>query len=198
MPNAAEVISTVDVTSTADHGRSPLRCHIDGLGAAETGGRFARKTTVFPPARPEWGMLYDVVERPGSMTPAEVRTAYEARLQEVVAERGAEAVAKASGVDEARLEAIEAGESPTLTLSEAAAVLSTAEGAPDAESIVRETRDQLLLGMTTGVVDVDAVASNVDLDLSGQEVQQAIEGRTDLTLDELAAIHQFVAARNER
>jgi hypothetical protein len=54
------------------------------------------------------------------------------------------------------------------------------------------------MGMTTGVVDVDTIASNVDLDLSGQEVQQAIEGRIPMTLDELAAIHGYIAGRNAR
>jgi hypothetical protein len=52
------------------------------------------------------------------------------------------------------------------------------------------------MGMTTGVLDVDTIASNVDLDLSGQEIQQAIEGRIRMTLDELASIHGYVAGRN--
>jgi hypothetical protein len=53
------------------------------------------------------------------------------------------------------------------------------------------------MAMTTGVVDVDTLAANVDLDLSGQEVQQALEGRAEMTLEQLAAIHQFLAARND-
>ncbi|MFB6129708.1 MAG: DUF5791 family protein [Salinigranum sp.] len=143
-------------------------------------------------------MLYDAVERPGSTTPAALCEAYEAEVRDVVAAGGVEAVADAAGVDEDRLAALADGGSPTLSLSEAAAVLATQKGAPDDETIVREVRDHLLMAMTTGVVDVDTVASNVDLDLSGQEIQQAIEGRVELTLAELAAIHRFVASRNER
>jgi hypothetical protein len=143
-------------------------------------------------------MLHDAVDRPGSATPAEVRAAYEDELRGVVEAEGVDAVAAETGIDADRLSALAAGESPTLTLGEAVSILAAAEGAPDAETIAREVRDHLLMGMTTGVLDVDTIASNVDLDLSGQEIQQAVEGRIDPTLAELAAIHRFVATRNER
>jgi hypothetical protein len=50
------------------------------------------------------------------------------------------------------------------------------------------------MGMTTGVLDVDTIAAEIDVDLTGQEVQQALEGRTEMTLTELAAIHRFIDA----
>ena len=143
-------------------------------------------------------MLYDAVERPGQKTPAELRAAYEAQLREVVESAGVETVAADAGLDEERLTALAAGESPEFTLSEAAAVLAVDEDRPDAEAITAEIRDHLLLGMTTGVLDVDAIASNVAIDLSGQEIQQAIEGRIDPSLAELAAIQQFIEERNDR
>ena len=143
-------------------------------------------------------MLHDVVDRPGEKTPAELRAAYEAQLRQVVESEGAETVAAETGVDEERLAALAGGESPEFTLSEAAAVLAVSEDNPDAETITLEIRDHLLLGMTTGVLDVDTIASNVDLDLTGQEIQQAIEGRMDPSLAELAAIHRFIATRNDR
>lgn len=142
-------------------------------------------------------MLHDVVENAGSQPPEELRAAYEAELAAVVEERGVEPVATESGVDEERLEALVDGESPEFTVEEAAAVLA-ARGDVDADVVVAELRDHLLMGMTTGVLDVDTVASNVDLDLSGQEVQQSLEGRRPTTLRELAAVHQFIDARNER
>ena len=43
---------------------------------------------------------------------------------------------------------------------------------------------------------VDTIASNVDLDLSGQEIQQALEGRVPMTLAQLAAVHRFIDSRN--
>jgi hypothetical protein len=142
-------------------------------------------------------MLHDAVENPAARTPAELRAAYEESLRTVVAAHGAAEVAAASGVEEATLSALAAGDSPELTVEEAAAVLAV-DADVAAADIVFELRDHLLLGMTTGVLDVDTLASEAPLDLSGQEVQQAIEGRTSMTLGQLAAIQHTVAARADR
>ena len=82
-------------------------------------------------------------------------------------------------------------------LTAAAALAALNDDTPDAEAIVLETRDHLLMGMTTAVLDVDAVAAELDADLTGQEVQQAIEGRIDMTLPELAAIQSVIEQRLE-
>lgn len=140
-------------------------------------------------------MFYDAADEPGSLTPAELRAAYEAELAAVVDAEGVETVATESGLDRETIEAVAAGESPELTLSEAAAVLAVAEGAPDAESIAVEVRDHLLMGMTTAVLDVDTIGAEIDADLSGKEVQQILEGRMPARLDQLAAIHRLIAER---
>ena len=142
-------------------------------------------------------MLYDAADDPGGLSPGALREAYEAQLRSVVDAVGAETAAADSGVDPDRIRAIEAGAVPDLRVADAAAVLALDDDRPDAESIVLELRDHLLMAMTTGVVDVDTLAANVDLNLSGQEVQQALEGRTEMTLAQLAAIHRFLAARND-
>jgi len=142
-------------------------------------------------------MLYDTVDEPGTLSPRQLHDAYEEELRTVIDAHGAERVADETGLSAETLAALADGDSPTLTLSEAASVLAV-DADLDADSIVQEVRDHLLMGMTTGVLDVDTIASNVDLDLSGQEIQQAIEGRIRLTLAELAAIHNYVAGRNAR
>jgi tartrate dehydratase beta subunit/fumarate hydratase class I family protein len=139
-------------------------------------------------------MLHDVVADPGERSPAELRAEYDALLQSVVESVGADRVVAETDLSEETVEAVSAGESVALTVSEAAAVLGLSEDVPDADVVVLELRDHLLMGMTTGVLDVDTIAAEIDVDLTGQEVQQALEGRTEMTLDELAAIHQFVAA----
>ncbi|AXG06501.1 hypothetical protein DU500_08745 [Haloplanus rubicundus] len=143
-------------------------------------------------------MLYDAADEPETLSPEQLRDAYERELRAVVDARGVETVAAEAGVEAETIAALLDGGSSTLTLSEAAAILAVDDDAPDADAIVQEVRDRLLMGMTTGVVDVDTIASNVDLDLSGQEVQQAIEGRIPMTLAELAAIHGYIAGRNAR
>lgn len=143
-------------------------------------------------------MLYDAADDPARLTPTELREAYEAQLRAVVADRGVAAVAADTGVDADLLESLADGSAPQFRVEDAAAVLALDESRPDAEAIVLELRDHLLMAMTTGVVDVDTIASNVDLDLSGQEIQQTLEGRTAMTLAQLAAIQQYLAERNDR
>ena len=80
------------------------------------------------------------------------------------------------------------GPADTLDLADAAAILATASASVSAETIIAEVRDHLLLLMTLAVVDVDTLAGSIEADLTGQEVQQAIEGRTRLPLPVLAEL----------
>jgi hypothetical protein len=141
-------------------------------------------------------MLYDVAEDAGSLSRTELRRTYDRRLVAAIEAVGAERAATEAGVAREHVDALLDDESPDLTLEEAAALLALDPDVRDAETVVLETRDDLLMGMTTGVMDVDAVAGDIEVDLTGQEVQQAIEGRTMMTLDQLAAIHRAIAARN--
>jgi hypothetical protein len=143
-------------------------------------------------------MLQDAADEPEALSPGQLRDAYDAELQAVIDARGVDAVAAAADLPTETVAAIAEDRSPSLTVSDAAAILAVDADGRSADSIVQEVRDHLLMGMTTGVLDVDTIATNVDLDLSGQEIQQAIEGRIPMTLDELAAVHGYVASRNAR
>jgi hypothetical protein len=140
-------------------------------------------------------MLHDVVADPAGHSPEELRAAYEDRLRTAVTDVGTDEAAEAAGVDADAVAALAAGESPALTVEEAAALLGLEDGM-DSEVVVAELRNHLLMGMSTGVLDVDTIASNVELDLSGQEIQQALEGRVPMTLAQLAAVHRFIDSRN--
>ncbi|MFW5939085.1 MAG: DUF5791 family protein [Halolamina sp.] len=140
-------------------------------------------------------MLYDAVEGGDEISPAALHAAYYEELTAVVAELGVDAVARETGLDRATVAAIDAGETPELTLDAAAEVLSLASGAPDADTIAWEARDHVLMGMTTAVVDVDTIAREADTDLDGKEIQQAIEGRLPTTLEQFATIQAYVDAR---
>lgn len=140
-------------------------------------------------------MLYDVVPEPGELDHGELRAQYEAELRAVIEAVGAEAAAERAGVDLRTVEALAAGESPTVTLEEAAALLALGEDAPDAESIADMAREELLMGMTTAVLDVDAVESGIDGEIEAREVQRKVEGRAPVTLAEFARLHQFIESR---
>jgi hypothetical protein len=138
-------------------------------------------------------MLRGEFESAGASTPAELRTAYEELLGEVVDRIGAETVAEGSGADAETVEALAAGESPEVTLETAAAILAAEDGRPDAETIEMEALDILLMGMTTAVLDVEAVAAGIDDEMEPKEIQQKIEGRYPITLGEYARLHAFIA-----
>lgn len=140
-------------------------------------------------------MLYDAVDDAGDRSPAELRRAYAEELAAVVNDLGVDTVADGTSLNRATVEAIVSGEEPEVTLAEAAEVLALAEDAPDADAIAWEARDHLLMGMTVGVLDVDTVAAEIETDLDGKEVQQAIEGRMPMTLTQYAKLHAFIASR---
>ena len=137
-------------------------------------------------------MFHDVAEDPGSLAPEELLDLYEAELVGVIEEHGVAEVAGSSGVDESTLRALESGDSPELNLEEASAVMAVAEGTADAETIATVSRDALLMGMTTAVLDVEAVESGIGGRLEAREIQSKIEGRFPLTLGEFALLQQYI------
>lgn len=144
---------------------------------------------------PNGGMLHEAVDDPAGADADAVLAAYRRELSAAVDEGGADAVAEATPLDADTLAAVADGEAVELTLAQAAAILATSQEAPGSDVIVAEVRDHLMLGMTTGILDVDTVAAEIDADLTGKEVQQALEGRTPVTLSRLAALQSFIAAQ---
>ena len=142
-------------------------------------------------------MLHTVADDAADLSAAGLQTAYETRLQEILDTVGVETADAETDLDRDTLAGVADGEAADLTLTEAAAIAALDDEFPDAEAIVLETRDHLLMGMTTAVLDVDAIAANLDVGLTGQEVQQAIEGRVEMPVAELAAIQSVIEQRLE-
>lgn len=140
-------------------------------------------------------MLHTVADELSDLSPSALQTAYEDRLRAVITAAGAETVAAETDIDVDRLDDLAAGETPSFSLTEAGAILAVDDETPDVDAIVYELRDHLLMGMTTSVLDVDTIAANVDTDLTAQEVQQAIEGRAEMTLAQLAEIQSVIDSR---
>jgi len=136
--------------------------------------------------------MFHEVANAGKLSPDELRGRYDDQLAAVVDEYGIEEVSEVSGVEREVVEALAASDSPDITLEEGATVLAVAEDEPDAEAIVMETRDHLLMGMTTAVLDVEAVESGIDGAFDAREIQQKIEGRLRMTLDELAQLQSYI------
>ena len=140
-------------------------------------------------------MLRDAVDLPGEQTPAELQERYNELLVETVRAVGQNEVQQAPGVEAQQVDALLAGESPSLTLGEAAAILATREDRPDADTIAAEARDILLMGMSMAVLDVEALASGIDDQMEPREIQQKVEGRYPMTLKEYALMHSYIEQR---
>ena len=140
-------------------------------------------------------MLRGEFESAGEQSTDELRSAYGAQLAETIEAIGVDTVVERSGVDRGVVEAVAAGEEPELTLAAAAAILAADPEQPDGEALKTDALDILLMGMTTAVVDVDAVATGLNDEMDPKEIQQKVEGRYPIPLGEYAAIHHFLESR---
>jgi hypothetical protein len=139
-------------------------------------------------------MLQDPIDA-DTVTPEELCDRYVGAVRDAVAAAGAGTAADRTGVDADRLEALLEGEAGgEWTVEEAANLLALTEGV-DPEVVLAEVRDHLMLSMSTAVLDVDAVAANLDGELSAREIQAKMEGRLPMTLREYARIHHYVASQ---
>jgi len=131
----------------------------------------------------------------GEQSPASLQSAYEAALAEAVRSVGIETAAAETELDREALAALVDGDAPELTLAEAAAILALDDGRPPADAVEAEARDILLMGMSTAVLDVEALAAGIDDAMDPKEIQQKVEGRYPLTLGEYAILHAFIESR---
>ncbi|MCY4731753.1 hypothetical protein KY092_14435 [Natronomonas gomsonensis] len=140
-------------------------------------------------------MFHEVVDAPGEYTPEELYELYVAELVAAIESHGVEEIAERAGVEMGTLRALLDGEEPELTLEEGASILAVLADTPDAETIATLSRDALLMGMTTAVLDVEAVESGVGGQLEAREIQSKVEGRFPMTLREFALLHQFIESK---
>lgn len=141
----------------------------------------------------------------GERDPEELLAAYLDVLSDVIDEHGTEVVVAETELSRTTVDALAGGTASgddavaiqragEITLADAAAVLALSGEFPDADAVAAQARDILLMGMTTAVMDVDAVAARLGGDLGPKTIQQKIEGRHPITLDEYARIHHLLEA----
>jgi hypothetical protein len=139
-------------------------------------------------------MTLQEVSREDTEDPTLIRQAYKNTLQEAITQAGADTIASETTVEADRIAAITDGNIGDLRLRQAAEIAAVRSDMA-ADTIIAEIRDDLLMGMATAVLDVDTVAAKTDLDLTGQEIQQALEGRTRMTMTELSSIQAVISTR---
>ncbi|WP_435094702.1 DUF5791 family protein [Halorubrum sp. N11] len=128
------------------------------------------------------------------VTAAALLASFETLVSEAVTEAGRDRIAEETGVDGDAIDAAADGTVAALRLEDGAAIVAVPSDR-DVDTVVAEVRDHLLMGMATAVLDVDTLAAAIDADLTGQEVQQALEGRAPMTLGQLAEIMAVIERR---
>lgn len=142
-------------------------------------------------------MFHEVVEGDASGDAAsadDLLGAFEAMVRDAAATVGRETLTEEAGISESTARAVVSGDVSSVTVTDGATVLA-ADADRDADAVVAEIRDHLLMGMTMAVLDVDTIAARIDADLTGQEVQQALEGRSAMTLGQLAEVMAVIERR---
>lgn len=131
-------------------------------------------------------MLADPVD---AETPEELLQEYADALSAAVEAAGAATVEAETSLDAATVEAAES-DPAAVTVEDAAEVLALDDDR-NGDDVLAEVRDVLLLGMSSAVLDVEAIAADLD-GLDAGEIQAKVEGRHPMTLEEYARIRHYV------
>lgn len=138
-------------------------------------------------------MLREPVDAPPDASPHSIQQQYEQRLADLITAKGITEAATATGLDEETVEAVATQSGAELSLEDAAILAGLAENAPEPEAILTDIRDTLLLEMSSAMLTVDRLATDLALDLDPKEIQAKIEGRQPMTLGEYALLRQYLA-----
>jgi hypothetical protein len=141
-------------------------------------------------------MLVDEIADPDALTPADLRAEYEAAIVAVVEAVGVETAAAETDVSRETLDALLDGAQPPLSIEEATQLLALDPETPDAETLLLGIRDSVMLGMSTAVMDVDAMEAGLPIEMEARDIQQKIEGRQRMTLAEYAEFAHYIASEN--
>jgi hypothetical protein len=136
-------------------------------------------------------MFHELVDSDGR-GPEELHDRYLRLLGDVLRAVDLDRAASETGIDPQTLREIVDGGAPEMTLEEAAAVLALDEDRPDAETIAAIARDELLMGMSAAVLDVEAIESGIGGELEAREIQSKVEGRFPMTLREFALLYEYI------
>jgi len=138
-------------------------------------------------------MLTDPVDAEAE-TPASLFNAYRTALESILDGRDVETAAEKTDVDTETLATVQQQDAESVTLEDATEILALPADSLDAEARRLELRDHIMLLMSSAVMDVEALETGLGGALDARELQQKIEGRSPMTLEEYARIHHYLAS----
>jgi hypothetical protein len=140
-------------------------------------------------------MTNELLDTPAEASPRAVKQEYIQRLAALISRKGISEVVATTGLDKDTVTAVATQSGAELSLADAAAIAALANNAPDADTIISELRDTLLLEMSSAMLTVDRLATELALDLDPKEIQAKIEGRQPMTLGEYAQLRHYLASQ---
>lgn len=140
--------------------------------------------------------LLDLDIHPGN-SPDELYARYLDELRSILQAANAEERFAELQIDEELITELKRENDVSLTLREAVEIWALQSDTFDPDQLVSETRHDLMLSMSQAITNIDAVAGNLDADLSPNEIQAKLEGRLPLTLYEFAVLKQYFTNRSD-
>lgn len=126
-------------------------------------------------------------------SPAGLREEYLEDLRSIINQQGSTTVAEQTDVDQETAEAVRDGDDADLLLEHVAQIHTLEPDEPAADELVTIACEHLLLGMSTAVLDVDAIESELALELDAKEIQQKLEQRSPMSFEEFVHIQYVIA-----
>lgn len=140
--------------------------------------------------------LLDLDISPGN-SPDTLYQRYLEELRSILQAVNAENRATEIELDDDVVTALVQGEDVSVTLSEVVEIWALQTDAVEPDQLLAETRHDLMLSMSNAVTNIDAVAGDLDADLSPNEIQAKLEGRLPMTLYEFAVFKQYFTDRSD-
>lgn len=140
-------------------------------------------------------MLTEELEDVEGLTTAGLLDRYLEALAGVIIDRGVEVTSERTGLDPVVLEGVLDDDPDGVTVEDAATLLALEDPDRDVRDVLEDVSTTLMVGMTEAVLDVDTVAAELGDDLTPTEVQQKLEGRAPMSLEEYAAVRLLLARR---
>lgn len=142
-------------------------------------------------------MLDDVLGDP-SASPTEARDRLLTAVREAVESTGRDRIEAETDVGAETISTVADGAVGAVPLAEAAAILAIEDESRSGEAILEAAREELLLSMSTAMLDVDTLAGRLEGDLDASAVQAKLEGRLPMTVDEYVRLRAAVDDARDR
>lgn len=140
--------------------------------------------------------LLDLDISPGN-SPDALYQRYLGELRSILQAVDAEERVTETQLDDDVVTALLQGDDVSVTLSEVMEIWALRTDAAEPDQLLSETRHDLMLSMSTAITNIDAVAGDLDADLSPNEIQAKLEGRLPMTLYEFAVFKQYFTDRSD-